>query len=122
MISFITKKSILIENQYGFRENHSSYLALLDLQDKITSALDRQKFALGIFVDLQKAFDTVNHSILIEKQSHYGFRGVPLNWLSSYLSNRTKFTTYNSKISDPKLITCGVPQGSISGPFLDSAY
>ena len=122
MISFITKKSILIENQYGFRENHSSYMALLDLQDKITSALDKQKFALGIFVDLQKAFDTVNHSILLEKLSHYGFRGVPLKWLSSYLSNRTQFTTYNSKISDPKPITCGVPQGSILGPLLFIIY
>ena len=75
LLSFITTSNILTNNQYGFRENHSTYMALLNLVDQITNSLDNKQFSLGIFIDLSKAFDTLNHEILISKLNHYGIRG-----------------------------------------------
>ena len=84
--------------------------------------LKKSKFTVGTYIDLKKAFDTIDHSILLEKLQCYGIRGLSLNWINSYLSNRTQFTNYDSVRSEIKGIKCGVPQGSILGPTLFILY
>ena len=97
-------------------------MAVLDLIDNLSNSIDKKEFSVGVFIDLSKAFDTVNHKILIEKLSHYGIRGTPLLWFSDYLSNRKQFIKFNNILSTHKTIVCGVPQGSILGPLLFLIY
>ena len=92
------------------------------LLDNITQALDRGEYAIGIFLDFQKAFDTVNHDILLQKLYHYGIRGEANNWIISYLTNRKQFVRYDDCVSGKEIIKCGVPQGSILGPLLFLVY
>ena len=87
--------------------------ALVDLYDRISTAIDQREIVVGIFLDLSKAFDTVNHSILFDKLNH-GILGLALEWVKSYFSNRLQF---NDCFSTPKNISCGVPQVSILGPL-----
>jgi hypothetical protein len=119
---FVRKKNILTNSQYGFRENHSTFMALLEMQDKLTRAFEAGEYSIGVFIDLQKAFDCLDHSILLSKLSHYGIRGIAHQWFSSYLTNRMQYVSYNSGVSRQKLISCGVPQGSILGPILFIIY
>ena len=114
--------NILYDNQYGFRRNHSTSLALVDLYDKISLALDRKEIAAGVFIDLSKAFDTVNHNILFDKLQHYEVRGLALDWVKSYFHQRSQFVEYNGHRSLPQVIRCGVPQGSILGPLFFIIY
>ena len=95
---------------------------MLDLTENVRKAIDENKFAVGVFVDLQKAFDTVDHEILLKKLNHYGIRGIANKWFNSYLSDRYQFVTTNGKESDVKLIKHGVPQGSVLGPLLFLLY
>jgi len=97
-------------------------LALLDLTNQITKALDDRQITVGIFLDLSKAFDTVNHSILLDKLEHYGIRVTPLNWIPSYLSNRYQCVAIEDTFSSLLPLTCGVPQRSILGPLLFILY
>jgi hypothetical protein len=121
-ISFINIQKILYDLQFGFREGHATHLAVIKLMENIVSSLDKGEYSAAIFLDFWKAFDTVNHSILLQKLSHYGIRGVANSWINSYLSNRTQFCTFGGKTSSITNITCGVPQGSILGPLLFLIY
>jgi hypothetical protein len=120
--SFFTKHKILFEMQFGFREGRSTYMAIIELLDKIIEATDKGEYAMGLFLDFSKAFDTVNHKILLAKLSHYGVRGVANSWVESYLDKRKQFSTYNDKRSKTETVLCGVPQGSILGPLLFFIY
>ena len=122
MYDYLTNLHILCDNQFGFRKNHSTTLALIDLHEKISSAIDRGELAVGVFLDLSKAFDTVNHSILFDKLEHYGIRGLALKWIKSCFSNRLQFVEYNGYVLSRANIMCGVPQGSILGPLFFLLY
>ena len=93
-------------------------MSLLNLQDSISAAIDRNEYSLGVFIDISKAFDTVNHDILLSKLENIGIRGVALDWFQSYLSNRYQQVLCNGSLSTLRLIKHGVPQGSILGPLL----
>ena len=121
-LEYFNKYNILSDKQYGFRKNHSTSLALVNLYDKISTAIDQKEIAVGIFLDLSKAFDTVNHGILFDKLKHYGIRGLAFEWVKSYFSNRLQFVQFNDCFSASKNITCGVPQGSILGPLFFLLY
>ena len=116
--AFIDKKEILYRSQYGFRDKHSTQHAILDIVNSLQRNMDKKLFSCGIFIDLKKAFDTVDHSILLNKLNHYGVRGIVNDWFSSYLFKRTQTTEINSFISDKEIVPCGVPQGSVLGPLL----
>ena len=107
--SVLQEQHILINNQFGFRRLHSSDMALMFMMDTITNAIDDDDYVIGIFFDFSKAFDSVNHGILLEKLYHYGIRDHGLYWFRSYLSNRKQFVTYNGTVSSTKTITCDIP-------------
>ena len=118
---FLTKNNILYKRQYGFRNKHSTYMAVLDFINDMNKAIDNNMYTAGIFMDLSKAFDTIDHEILLDKLYHYGFRGVSHAWFTNYLSNRKQMVSYNSTLSSSESVKCGVPQGSILGPLLLSS-
>ena len=117
IILFLENFKILNENQFGFRNNKSTYMALLSLMENLTQASEKGEYVVGVFLDFSKAFDTVDHEILLDKLEHYGIRGCALSWFKSYLSNRQQFVTYNECKSKQQFIKCSVPQGSILGPL-----
>ena len=96
--------------------------ALMDLVEEITSSIDAKKISIGVFIDLKKAFDTVNHTLLIDKLEYYGIRGIAQEWLKSYLKDRKQFVQIDECASTLLNVTCGVPQGSILGPKLFILY
>ena len=120
--NFMEKNEILYPLQFGFRSKHSTIHALINITEKVRSALDQNKVSCGIFVDLQKAFDTVNHKILLQKLNYYGFRGIINDWFRSYLHERKQKVCINGFESEIKIIHHGVPQGSVLGPFLFLLY
>ena len=122
LVDFIENNAILSKSQYGFRQKHSTSFAIMELVEEITSATDSKKSTIGVFIDLKKAFDTINHSILLKKLNHYGIRGISNDWLNSYMRDRHQFVNYNDVNSEMLKIVCGVPQGSILGPILFILY
>ena len=122
LMQYLMNFNILCSNQYGFRKNHSTALALIDLHDKISTAFDRGEFSVGIFLDLSKAFDTVNHVILFDKLEHYGIRGLALDRIRSYFSNRKQYVEHNDHRLLTNEISCRVPQGSILRPLFFLLY
>ena len=122
LMAFINKYKILILEQYGFLKNHSTMSALIDVIDNVRNYIDQGELALGIYLDLKKAFDTVNHPILLSKLEHYGFRGHVNNFIGSYLNNRQQFTVVDGSKSDIMYINTGVPQGSVLGPLFFLLY
>ncbi|PNF29254.1 hypothetical protein B7P43_G10478, partial [Cryptotermes secundus] len=131
LVSFTTKYKILTENQHGFQKNKSTTSACLSFIGKVQEALDRRLGVVGIFFDLSKAYDVIDHDILLEKLEHYGIRGNAIIWLKSYLSLRSQYVEitsndnkyrkkrYNSSFKNVKF---GIPQGSILGPLLFLLY
>jgi len=122
LISFLERHSILHPNQFGFRKKLSTNSAILQLVDKLNKALDENKVTIGVFLDLSKAFDTIDHHILVTKLENYGVRGTVNHWFKSYLQNRSQYTILENTHSNSRQISCGVPQGSILGPLLFLIY
>ena len=120
--TFIDSNGILFSGQYGLRDKHSTQHAVLDIVNAIQENIDHNVFSCGIFLDFKKAFDAVDHSVLLHKLHYYGVRGTAHNSFTSYLDGRTQTTQINSKISSKQNLTCGVPQGSVLGPLLFLLY
>ena len=109
--NFLDLCNILYPNQLGFREKHSTNQALIIMTETIKSTIDNGRYGCGVFIDLQEAFDTVNHSILLKKLEHYGIKGTALKWFTSYLIDRQQYVSVNGHCSNYLNITCGVSQG-----------
>ena len=118
LTSFLEKYEILFNHQYGFQKGKSTEHAIIDLHLNIITAIERKEKACAIFLDFAKAFDTVNHEILLKKLEYTGIRDIQLEWFDSYLSNRQQCVKIGQDISDYKTAKCGVPQGSVLGPLL----
>ena len=115
--SFLKKYNILFTSQYGFRKQSSTEHANLELIDSVVNALNDKHYALAVFINLSKAFDTLYHNILLDQLWHYGIRGVPHKLFKSYLEHRKQFVINKDTMSDYQSTKCGVPQGSILGPL-----
>ena len=122
LIEYLVINNIIHKNQYGFRKNHSTELAALHLVDDIYYKMDANELPLSVYIDLSKAFDSLDHKILLSKLQFYGITGSTLSLLTSYLSNRRQCTKYNTTVSDFLSMKQGVPQGSILGPLLFLIY
>lgn len=120
--NFFTEHNVISEHQFGFRKKFSTEMALAVTIDNITSKLDKKQKVIGLFLDLKKAFDTVDYNILIQKLDHYGIRGNTLHLLKDYLNNRKQTVKLNNTMSQALTVECGVPQGSILGPLLFIIY
>ena len=118
LFNFLNLHNCIYNLQFGFREKHSTDHAHFSITEKIRESLDDNNFACGTFIDLQKAFDTVDHTILLKKLENYGVRGLSNEWFQSYLSNRKQYVSINGFESNIQNISIGVPQGSVLGPLL----
>ena len=114
--------NLLHPSQYGFRQAHSTELASLEVVDRLGKELDARKTPIAIFLDLSKAFDTLNHDILLTKLSYYGVEDQSINWFKSYLTDRKQALKFKNEQSDWEKINTGVPQGSVLGPLLFLIY
>ncbi|KAK2192589.1 hypothetical protein NP493_26g03050 [Ridgeia piscesae] len=120
--TFTKTCDILNPCQYGFRGEMSTTHALVKVVPEITNSLNKRKHSIDVFIDLQKAFDTLDHQLLCTKLEFYGIRGVAYQWIRSYLSNRTQYVSYEGHKFELLPIQCGVPQGSILRPLLFTIY
>ena len=118
LYKYLEEFAMLYEQQFGFRSQYSAEHALIAMTQQIQEASDSDRYACGVFLDLQKAFDTVNHEILISKLKFYGIKDIPLKWFESYLNQREQYVSINEKMSTNMFLTHGVPQGSVHGPLL----
>ena len=117
LMNFLTNNKSLFEHQFGFQQNKTTNMAILDIYSNIVEAIENNETPCCIFLDFAKAFDTVNHKILLQKLMNYGIRGLPLKWFESYFQKRQQTVKINNIYSDVLEIKCGVPQGSVLGPY-----
>ena len=122
LLSFIERFAILYSYQFGFRQLYSTTLALIEFSDTVHRLLDEKNYVIGIFVDFTKAFDTVDHDIILSKLDRYGIRGHANDFFRSYLTNREQYTFVNGAKSETKRINFSVPQGSVLGPLFFLLY
>jgi len=120
LYEYMAFNSPLYKYQFGFRKNHSTSLALISVMDEIYHQIDNGNIIAGIYFDLQKAFDTVDHGILLAKMRNYGVRGIVLNWFRN--SNRKQYVIVDGVSSSESTVDCGVPEGSVLGPLLFLIY
>ena len=113
---------MFFKGQFGFRPKHSTDYAILSIIDKVQKAVDDCELSCGLFLDFSKAFDTVDHDILIDQRKYYGIRGIGKAWFTSYLKNRKQMVTVNGATSDLVTVPCGILQGSVLGPILFLLY
>ena len=119
---FLEDQTFLSQHQGGFRKGFSTTSTIADLTDDLFTGINEGKTTLGAFIDLKKAFDTVDFEILLKKLNRAGIRGNTLKWCSSYLMGRSQRTLSNGTLSDSLPTSCGVPQGSVLGPLLFLVY
>jgi len=117
LLSYFKKIGIPSKSQYGFQTKSSTYMAIVNVVEEITKSIENGCFSIGVFIDLSKAFDTMDHEILLAKLLKYGIRGKQYHLLKSYLSNRIQYVSIQGAKSPVNPVTCGVPQGSIIGPL-----
>ena len=117
MTNFFESHNLLCGRQGGFRKNHSTLSSITDLTNDIFNAINSKNLTLATFFELKKAFDTVDHSILVNKLEKMGIRGKLLKWIENYLFDRVQKTFCNNLLSNTSNVICGVPQGSILGPL-----
>ncbi len=122
LLNFLEHNGSLYERQYGFRPGRSCEHALLSAQNILLESLSKKQVSLLLLIDYSKAFDMVDHKVMLKKLYHYGIRGTALTWMKSYLENRTQFVSSDSTDSSKKQMKHGVPQGSILGPLLFIIY
>ena len=124
VISFLTSNEVLYQHQYGFRSKHSTIHPIMHFLNHCASSANKQnsEYTLAVFCDLSKAFDVINHRILLHKLNNCGIRGIINTWFENYLFERTQFVEFGGERSSTQNIQCGVPQGSILGPLLYLIY
>jgi hypothetical protein len=122
LLEFLDHQKVVTPGQYGFRSGHSAAMAVVDMVEKVREAWRKKNVALGVFIDLKKAFDTVDHRMLLSKLQHNRVRGEALGLLESYLRDRSQYVVYNGGESGRYGLECGVPQGSVLGPLFFLLY
>ena len=122
LYSYCKAENILYADQYGFQPQRSTIDAIAKFTSNVALLTENKDTTMAVFLDLSKAFDTIDHNILLDKLNYYGIRGLALEWFRNYLSDRTQFVSYKGNNSGFQNVTCGVPQGSVLGPLLFILY